>query len=143
MTKFSYQKLLAPCMIFCISFNVSAASNDTKKLLVERRYENRPIPSECIEEQKKARAFLLSAKEMNLRPVTSELVPDKESDKQESDGVVNSYYLAPVGFHVAALMERDMQGNFRSIFVDCQTGEKYLSLRGGIADQTRWFGPIK
>ncbi|WP_184236719.1 hypothetical protein [Massilia timonae] len=130
-------------MIFCFSLNVSAASNDEKNLLVERRYEYRPVPSDCVEEQKKARDFLLSVKEVNLQPIASELVPDKESDKTESDGVIKSYYLAPVGFHAAALMERDMQGNFRSIFVDCQTGEKYISLRGGVADQTRWFGPIK
>lgn len=50
--------------------------------------------------------------------------------------------LAPLGSHPAGIGRAQLDGTYRSLFVDCETRQAYVSKRGGVVDVTYWFGPF-
>ena len=49
--------------------------------------------------------------------------------------------LVPYGSHPASEAVLLMDGTRRSLFVNCETRQAYVSKRGGVIDITYWYGP--
>lgn len=49
--------------------------------------------------------------------------------------------LAPIGSHPAGPSSQQMDGTWRTLFVDCEKHQAYVSKRGGVIDITYWYGP--
>ena len=50
--------------------------------------------------------------------------------------------LVPLGSHPTGLLAPQLDGTFRSLFVNCETRQAYVSKRGGVIDITYWYGPF-
>ena len=48
----------------------------------------------------------------------------------------------PLGGHRASAPALQMDGTARSLFVNCETRQAYVSKRGGVIDITYWYGPF-
>jgi len=48
----------------------------------------------------------------------------------------------PLGSYPAGRMERQLDGTFHTLFVNCETRLAYIAKRGGVIDITYWFGPF-
>lgn len=64
-------------------------------------------------------------------------------EREKKDGVHHASYLAPVGSDVIFLSRRQATGSDASLFVDCKKDQAFVSLRGGVVDLIRWFGPFQ
>lgn len=53
-----------------------------------------------------------------------------------------SNVLIPAGSHPAGARVRQLDGTFRSLFVNCETRQAYVAKRGGVIDITYWYGPF-
>lgn len=50
--------------------------------------------------------------------------------------------LVPYGSHMAVPRSPQLDGTFRSLFVNCETRQAYVAKRGGVIDITYWYGPF-
>lgn len=50
--------------------------------------------------------------------------------------------LVPYGSHPAGAASPQLDGTYRSLFVNCETRQAYVSKRGGVIDITYWYGPF-
>jgi len=50
--------------------------------------------------------------------------------------------LVPYGSHPAGARSPQLDGTLRSLFVNCETRQAYVSKRGGVIDITYWYGPF-
>ena len=50
--------------------------------------------------------------------------------------------LIPLGSHPTGLLTPQLDGTYRSLFVNCETRQAYVSKRGGVIDITYWYGPF-
>ena len=50
--------------------------------------------------------------------------------------------LVPVGSRLAGKPVPQMDGTARSLYVNCETRQAYVSKRGGVIDITYWYGPF-
>lgn len=50
--------------------------------------------------------------------------------------------LIPFGGHRAGAPVPQMDGTARSLYVNCETRQAYVSKRGGVIDITYWYGPF-
>jgi len=50
--------------------------------------------------------------------------------------------LVPYGSHPAGARSPQLDGTFRSLFVNCETRQAYVAKRGGVIDITYWYGPF-
>lgn len=53
-----------------------------------------------------------------------------------------NHVLIPYGSHPAGPLIRQLDGTFRSLYVNCETRQAYVSKRGGVIDITYWYGPF-
>lgn len=50
--------------------------------------------------------------------------------------------LVPLGSHAASPASLQMDGTLRTLFINCETRQAYVSKRGGVIDITYWYGPF-
>jgi hypothetical protein len=108
-------------------------------LEIEERHIKTPVPPECIDAAQTAETgFKTKWARGLISPIEWHL---KENEDKQSTGNRDAY-LAPVDTYTVFLLRRQLDGSFASLFINCQNRQAYVSLRGGLADITDWYGPF-
>lgn len=115
-------------------------------LKIETRYSPQTIPSSCTGIVAKAEEKYRENWKFGFDDPVDWVQVDLEHElrvreEEKRNGNVTARFLAPVGSQVVFLMQPSGYGTYASMFVNCETSQAYISLRGGYVDHDRWTGP--
>jgi hypothetical protein len=132
-------------LVTVLSGVCSAAQAEPIK--VESRYSPSPYPDSCAELANLATVNYTSKWESGLGDPAEYIHVNaaeeaKEIEKFKATGQVRlGKYLAPVKSHTVFRERTNLVGHSASLFVNCKERLAYVSIRGGLHDGIRWFGP--
>lgn len=106
---------------------------------IEYRFTFAPISQDC-EDKAKTAVELFNRKWVAHLFVPAKTVLVKSGDERAEK---EKEYLAPVGSQMVFLEQRQLTGQFATLFINCDKKLAYVLARGGVVDAQTWYGPFK